>query len=150
MDFTIQLHDVVQHPWVAGGSKSDLELELPMKQVVETHVIPSEADIDPDVLTNMTSLGCFKDKGKLTRELLNSSHNTEKVIYFLLLDRKRRRPAYEDDSELAGGKGKIEVTPDTPRKRIDKVNLNGSTGRIESMVLAEGSPIAPRRHLGYG
>ena len=27
------------------------------------------------------------------------SHNTEKVIYFLLLERKRRKPAYEDDAE---------------------------------------------------
>lgn len=27
-------------------------------------------------------------------------HNMEKVIYFLLLDRKRRKPAFEDDTEV--------------------------------------------------
>lgn len=72
------LQDVVQHPWVTGsgplsmirGNKSELELELPMKEVVQTHIIPSVDDIDPDVLSNMTSLGCFKDKEKLIKELL--------------------------------------------------------------------------------
>ncbi len=29
----------------------------------------------------------------------NNSHNNEKVIYFLLLDRKRRKPSYEDETE---------------------------------------------------
>ena len=30
---------------------------------------------------------------------VGNSHNTEKVIYFLLLDRKRRRPCFEDETE---------------------------------------------------
>ena len=64
----------------------------------------------------MASLGCFKDRQRLIEALLNSKyetrcclpnshsifpfcrHNTEKVIYFLLLDRKLRRPT-QDDSE---------------------------------------------------
>lgn len=37
---------------------------------LQTHIIPSADDVDPDVLTNMTSLGCFKDKEKLLRDLL--------------------------------------------------------------------------------
>ncbi|KAH9374219.1 hypothetical protein HPB48_013704 [Haemaphysalis longicornis] len=65
-----------------------------------THIIPCVDDIDPDVLSNMTSLGCFKDKEKLVKELLCTTHNTEKVIYFLLLDRKRRKPSYEDETEI--------------------------------------------------
>ncbi len=40
----------------------------------------------------MTSLGCFKDRDKLISCLLNERHNIEKVIYFLLLDRKIRNP----------------------------------------------------------
>lgn len=31
---------------------------------------------------------------------LSFSHNTEKVIYFLLLDRKRRKPSCEDETEV--------------------------------------------------
>lgn len=29
-----------------------------------------------------------------------SRHNTEKVVYFLLLDRKLRNPSIEDDHEI--------------------------------------------------
>lgn len=36
----------------------------------------------------------------LTNSQLTNSHNTEKVIYFLLLDRKLRRPAFEDETEV--------------------------------------------------
>ncbi|CAJ0575761.1 unnamed protein product, partial [Mesorhabditis spiculigera] len=94
-----KLAEVFKHPWVAGSSRSDPELELPMGQVVQTHIIPSEESIDPDVFRHMNNLGCFKDKDKLVRELLSPRHNTEKMVYFLLLDRKRRRPAQEDDTE---------------------------------------------------
>ena len=65
----------------------------------------------------MNSLGCFKDKEKLKQELLKPDHNTgiypkwfgnnnvtsslaEKVIYFLLLDRKQRKPSHEDETEV--------------------------------------------------
>ena len=97
----MQLADVFKHQWVVGSAKTEPELELPMAQVVQTHVIPSEENIDPDVFRHMNSLGCFKDKDKLIRELLNGTHNTEKMVYFMLLDRKRRRPAHEDDTEVS-------------------------------------------------
>lgn len=88
-----------------GGGNQDaaeLESELPMKQVVQTHIIPSADDLDADVLANMSSLGCFKDKSRLMANLLSSEHNEEKVIYFLLLNRKLRKPALEDsEAELA-------------------------------------------------
>lgn len=48
-----------------------MELELPMMSVVQTHIVPSEDDLDPDVLQAISSLGCFKDRKKLTQELLN-------------------------------------------------------------------------------
>lgn len=133
---------MVQHPWVSGGCRNELELELPIRQVVQTHVIPSPDLIDPDVLSSMTSLGCFKDKERLTRELLNPSHNMEKVIYFLLLDRKRRRPAFEDDDSESVARVRSEADP--PRKRID--SRNGKTSAsCENLVLAQGSPFVPRR-----
>ncbi|UYV79308.1 BRSK1 [Cordylochernes scorpioides] len=69
---------------VCRASKTELELELPMKEVVQilceddvlvlqTHIIPTVDDLDPDVLNCMTSLGCFKDKEKLVEELLSTT-----------------------------------------------------------------------------
>ena len=131
---------MVQHPWVSGGCRNELELELPIRQVVQTHVIPSLDHMDPDVLASMTSLGCFKDRERLNRELLSPTHNMEKVIYFLLLDRKRRRPACEDDDESLRSRPEA----DPPRKRID--SRNGQTSAsCENLALAQGSPFAPRR-----
>ena len=68
-----------RHPWVTAGSKGELELEAPMMEVVQTHIIPSEEFIDDDVLRAMNSLGCFKDKEKLKQELLKPLHNTGKT-----------------------------------------------------------------------
>ena len=85
--------------------------------------------------------------------LFLSSHNTEKVIYFLLLDRKRRKPAREDDNEFLTGRRESNATcnpPNTiqidpPRKRIDKVNGNPTAYQFDR--ISEGSPITPRRNL---
>ena len=63
-------------------------------------MIPSETELDPDVIATMTSLHCFKDSVKLTHELLGPRHNTEKVVYFLLLDRKLRNPCLDDDDDV--------------------------------------------------
>uniref|UniRef100_A0A158PNJ3 non-specific serine/threonine protein kinase n=1 Tax=Anisakis simplex TaxID=6269 RepID=A0A158PNJ3_ANISI len=136
------LADVFRHPWVAGNSKGEPELELPMAQVVQTHVIPNEENIDPDVFRHMTNLGCFKDKEKLVRELLSPRHNTEKMVYFLLLDRKRRRPAHEDETEvvLRGANH----TLDPPRKRLDSARPT----RYPVGSISEGSPINPRKTYG--
>lgn len=127
----ITLTEVLRHPWVLGSAASLsssggssfknnqffsssmantdhdsklrlIESELPMKQVIQTHIIPTTDDLDSDVLANMSSLGCFKDKNKLVSSLMSPDHNEEKVIYFLLLDRKLRKPAVEDnEAELA-------------------------------------------------
>lgn len=73
---------------------------------------------------------------------LCDSHNTEKVIYFLLLERKRRRPAFEDDTEAI-----VRVrseSSDPPRKRIDTCKVNG-TATYQFGQISEGSPLTPRR-----
>ncbi|XP_074593090.1 serine/threonine-protein kinase BRSK2-like [Brevipalpus obovatus] len=143
----LTLQEVVRHPWVTGGSKDELELELPMKEVVQTHIIPTVDDLDPDVLTNMTSLGCFKDKEKLLRELLSTNHNMEKVIYFLLLDRKRRRPAFEDETEVIIRNRSESVKTDPPRKRVDTCQTNSqATPKYSFDMLSDGSPLTPRRY----
>ncbi|CAF0824075.1 unnamed protein product [Adineta steineri] len=147
----LTLEDVSRHPWVTQGSKADLELELPMVQVVQTIIIPKEEDIDTDVFAAMTSLGCFKDRQRLLEGLLNSKHNTEKVIYFLLLDRKLRQPTVDDtdDTKQRSRSG----SPDVPLKRVDRQRSNGqipnSSGYRTSTIgqLTEGSPLVSRRKL---
>uniref|UniRef100_A0A8R1XVH5 non-specific serine/threonine protein kinase n=1 Tax=Onchocerca volvulus TaxID=6282 RepID=A0A8R1XVH5_ONCVO len=122
----LSLSEVFKHPWVADSSKTELELELPMAQVVQTYIIPSEESIDSDVFRHMTNLG----------------HNTEKMVYFLLLDRKRRRPAHEDETEviLRGSN----FNHDPPRKRTD----SSRPSRYPFGSISEGSPINPRKTYG--
>lgn len=136
------LADVFRHPWVAGTTRNEPELELPMSQVVQTHIIPNEESIDPDVFRHMNSLGCFKDKQKLIDELLSTRHNTEKMVYFLLLDRKRRRPAQEDETEIVL-RGSAQHN-DPPKKRTDSARAN----RYAVGSIADGSPINPRKTYG--
>ncbi|XP_021926347.1 serine/threonine-protein kinase BRSK2 isoform X3 [Zootermopsis nevadensis] len=141
-DKRLSLADINRHPWVTAGGKGELELELSMMEVVQTHIIPSIDAMDPDVLQAISSLGCFKDRDKLIQELLSPNHNTEKVIYFLLLERKRRRPAFEDDTEAI-----VRVrseSSDPPRKRIDTCKVNG-TATYQFGQISEGSPLTPRR-----
>lgn len=62
----------MRHPWFQGSSSLDgiLEPVLPMGEVVQTFSLSSRNDIDPDVFTGMSSLGCFRDKHKLIDKLL--------------------------------------------------------------------------------
>lgn len=131
---------------MTAGGKGELELELPMMEVVQTHIIPTASAVDPDVLNAICSLGCFKEREKLIQELLSSNHNTEKVIYFLLLDRKRRRPALEDDDEILRPRPEVPAPEptDPPRKRLDTCRLNGQNS-IQFGQISEGSPVTPRR-----
>ncbi|XP_018026338.1 serine/threonine-protein kinase BRSK2 [Hyalella azteca] len=141
----LTLEEINKHSWVIAGGKGELELERPMMEVVQTHIIPTRDQLDPDVIKNMASLGCFKDREKVTKELLGNAHNTEKVIYFLLLDRKKRRPACEDENDLLHRFTHRSDTPDPPRKRVDTCSVNGTMSHFDR--LAEGSPVTPRRHL---
>lgn len=56
---------------MTAGGKGELELEQPMMEVVQTHVLPSIEAVDPDVLQAICSLGCFKEKEKLIQHLLS-------------------------------------------------------------------------------
>ena len=48
--FLFQLKEVNRHPWVVSGGKGELELEDPMMDVVQTHIIPGDDTIDEDVV----------------------------------------------------------------------------------------------------
>lgn len=91
----------------------------------------------------MNNLGCFKDREKLINELLSTKHNTEKMVYFLLLDRKRRKPAQDDDTEVVL-RGSNIIYVDPPRKRTDT-----SKPRLPMGSISEGSPINPRKTYGF-
>ncbi|XP_014226381.1 serine/threonine-protein kinase BRSK2-like [Trichogramma pretiosum] len=142
----LTLCEINRHVWITAAGKGELELEQSMMDVVQTHVIPSEDAIDPDVLQAISSLGCFKEKDKLIKELLNPNHNTEKVIYFLLLERKRKRPAYEDELEFVKNNPRSADThqEDPPKKRIDSCRLNGNSS-LNLGQISQGSPLTPRR-----
>lgn len=96
------ISQIKRHPWFLVGSKNENQEELITRNIqpLKVPVLLGEEDIDPDVLGSMGSLGCFKDKERLLANLLSPHHNTEKVIYALLLDRKHRRPSTEDDLDL--------------------------------------------------
>ncbi|KAF7987471.1 hypothetical protein HCN44_003233 [Aphidius gifuensis] len=146
-DKRLTLADINKHIWVTAAGKGELELELSMMEVVQTHVIPSIDAIDPDVLQAIASLGCFKEREKLIQELLSPNHNTEKVIYFLLLERKRRRPACEDEMEaMRSGlrNTSVQSESDPPKKRVDTCRVNGSAA-LNLGQISHGSPLTPRR-----
>uniref|UniRef100_H3CCL0 BR serine/threonine kinase 2 n=1 Tax=Tetraodon nigroviridis TaxID=99883 RepID=H3CCL0_TETNG len=131
----------------AGKNEPEPEQPVPRKVVVRT--LASAEEIDPDVLESMNSLGCFRDKEKLTSDLLSADHNQEKMIYFLLLDRKERYPSHEDQNlpprnEIA----------DPPRKRVDSPMLSRHAKRrperksMEVLTVTEGgSPVPVRRAI---
>lgn len=48
-DKRLTLKEVNRHPWVVAGGKGEMDLEDPMMDVVQTHIIPSNDTIDADV-----------------------------------------------------------------------------------------------------
>ncbi|KAG7482275.1 serine serine/threonine-protein kinase BRSK2-like isoform X1 [Solea senegalensis] len=144
----LTLEQIQKHTWYLAG-KNEPEPEQPVPRKVAIRMLASVEEIDPDVLESMHSLGCFRDKDKLTKDLLTEDDNQEKMIYFLLLDRKERYPSHEDQnlpprSEIA----------DPPRKRVDSPMLSRHGKRrperksMEVLSVTEGgSPVPVRRAI---
>uniref|UniRef100_W5KT95 Si:dkey-16p21.7 n=1 Tax=Astyanax mexicanus TaxID=7994 RepID=W5KT95_ASTMX len=130
-----------------GGRNEPCPEQPPPRRVCVKRIL-SLTELDPDVLDSMYSLGCFRDRVKLTRDLQCEEENQEKMIYYLLLDRKERYPSYEDE----------DLPPrndiDPPRKRVDSPMLTRH-GRCRPerkslevlSVTDQGSPTPPRRAL---
>ncbi|XP_059496753.1 serine/threonine-protein kinase BRSK2-like isoform X4 [Stegostoma tigrinum] len=143
----LSLEQIQKHSWYQGG-KNEPEPEQPIGRKVMIRRLQSVSDIDPDVLDSMNSLGCFRDKNKLKQDLLFEEENQEKMIYFLLLDRKERYPSCEDE----------DLPPrndiDPPRKRVDSPMLNRHGKRrperksMEVLSVTDGgSPVPARRAI---
>ncbi|XP_069421910.1 serine/threonine-protein kinase BRSK2 isoform X4 [Ovis canadensis] len=143
----LTLEHIQKHIWYIGG-KNEPEPEQPVPRKVQIRSLPSLEDIDPDVLDSMHSLGCFRDRNKLLQDLLSEEENQEKMIYFLLLDRKERYPSHEDEDLPP----RNEIDP--PRKRVDSPMLNRHGKRrperksMEVLSVTDGgSPVPARRAL---
>ncbi|MCJ8735786.1 hypothetical protein PDJAM_G00251540 [Pangasius djambal] len=143
----LTLEQIQKHTWYIGG-KNEPEPEQPVPRKVAIRSLPSADDIDPDVLESMHSLGCFRDKNKLMKDLLSEDDNQEKMIYFLLLDRKERYPSHEDQNLPP----RNDIDP--PRKRVDSPMLNRHGKRrperksMEVLSVTDGgSPVPARRAI---
>uniref|UniRef100_A0A8C0FHL3 BR serine/threonine kinase 2 n=1 Tax=Bubo bubo TaxID=30461 RepID=A0A8C0FHL3_BUBBB len=143
----LTLEHIQKHIWYIGG-KNEPEPEQPIPRKVQIRSLPSLEDIDPDVLDSMHSLGCFRDRNKLLQDLLSEEENQEKMIYFLLLDRKERYPSHEDEDLPP----RNEIDP--PRKRVDSPMLNRHGKRrperksMEVLSVTDGgSPVPARRAI---
>ncbi|XP_065130185.1 serine/threonine-protein kinase BRSK1 isoform X1 [Paramisgurnus dabryanus] len=150
----LTLEEIQKHPWYQfvsfsfrGGRNEPCPEQPPPRRVCVKRIL-SLTDLDPDVLESMHSLGCFRDRVKLTRDLQCEEENQEKLIYYLLLDRKERYPSYEDEHLPP----RNDVDP--PRKRVDSPMLTRH-GRCRPerkslevlSVTEQGSPTPPRRAL---
>uniref|UniRef100_A0A3B4TGV8 BR serine/threonine kinase 2 n=1 Tax=Seriola dumerili TaxID=41447 RepID=A0A3B4TGV8_SERDU len=136
------------HVLCCRAGKNEPEPEQPVPRKVAIRTLAAAEEIDPDVLESMHSLGCFRDKDKLTKDLLSEDDNQEKMIYFLLLDRKERYPSHEDQNLPP----RNEIDP--PRKRVDSPMLSRHGKRrperksMEVLSVTEGgSPVPVRRAI---
>ncbi|XP_059204501.1 serine/threonine-protein kinase BRSK2-like isoform X4 [Centropristis striata] len=146
-DKRLTLEAIQKHAWYQGGRNEPCPEQPPPRRVCVKRIL-SLTDLDPDVLESMYSLGCFRDRVKLTQDLTSEEENQEKMIYYLLLDRKERYPSCEDE----------DLPPrndlDPPRKRVDSPMLTRH-GRCRPerkslevlSVTDQGSPTPPRRAL---
>ncbi|KAI1884787.1 hypothetical protein AGOR_G00230100 [Albula goreensis] len=147
-DKRLTLEAIQKHSWYLGARNEPCPEQPPPRRVCVKRIL-SLTELDPDVLESMHSLGCFRDRVKLTRDLQCEEDNQEKMIYYLLLDRKERYPSCEDEdlpprNDIA----------DPPLKRVDSPMLTRH-GRCRPerkslevlSVTEQGSPTPPRRAL---
>uniref|UniRef100_A0A8C5HFL6 Serine/threonine-protein kinase BRSK2-like n=1 Tax=Gouania willdenowi TaxID=441366 RepID=A0A8C5HFL6_GOUWI len=146
-DKRLTLEVIQKHAWYQSGRNEPCPEQPPPRRVCVKRIV-SLTELDPDVLESMYSLGCFRDRVKLTQDLTSEEENQEKMIYYLLLDRKERYPSCEDENLPPRNDA------DPPRKRVDSPMLTRH-GRCRPerkslevlSVTDQGSPTPPRRAL---
>ncbi|TRY99035.1 hypothetical protein DNTS_028610 [Danionella cerebrum] len=139
----LTLEAIQKHAWYQSGRNEPCP-EQPAPRRVCMGRIASATELDPDVLDSMYSLGCFRDRLKLAEDLQCEEDNQEKMIYYLLLDRKERYPSCEDE----------DLPPrndiDPPRKRVDSPMMSRHVrcrSERTSLEVLSVSPTPPRRML---
>ena len=75
--FVLQLQAVLNHKWMVSGDTNGLninsnQLSSPFFTMDGLAALSGEEDADPDVLLSMSSLGCFRERDKLLRNLISS------------------------------------------------------------------------------
>ncbi|XP_064807062.1 serine/threonine-protein kinase BRSK2-like [Oncorhynchus masou masou] len=147
-DKRLKLEAVQKHSWYQSGRNEPCPEQPPPRHVCMGRIL-CLTELDPDVLDSMHSLGCFRDSGKLTCNLQCEEDNQEKMIYYLLLDRKERYPSYEDEDLPPRND-----VADPPRKRVDSPMLTRHSRchperkSLEVLSVTEqGSPTPPHRAL---
>ncbi|XP_062304492.1 serine/threonine-protein kinase BRSK2 isoform X3 [Osmerus eperlanus] len=150
-DKRLTLEAIQKHSWYLGGRNEPCPEQPPPRRVCVKRIV-SVTELDPDVLDSMHSLGCFRDRSKLTRDLQCEEDNQEKMIYYLLLDRKERYPSCEDED--LPPRNDTGLLADPPRKRVDSPMLTRHVRHrperksLEVLsVTDQGSPTPPRRAL---
>ncbi|KPP63470.1 hypothetical protein Z043_118270 [Scleropages formosus] len=67
-DKRLTLEAIQKHPWYLGGRNEPCPEQPPPRRVSLKRIL-SLTELDPDVLDSMYSLGCFRDRVKLARDL---------------------------------------------------------------------------------
>ncbi|CAB1341429.1 unnamed protein product [Coregonus sp. 'balchen'] len=67
-DKRLTLEAIQKHSWYLGGRNEPCPEQPPPRRVCVKRIV-SLTELDPDVLDSMHSLGCFRDRGKLTQDL---------------------------------------------------------------------------------
>ncbi|KAL5252573.1 hypothetical protein ACHWQZ_G015377 [Mnemiopsis leidyi] len=136
----ISIQNVFKHPFLQQYKTNKESTYLtPIETVLYTQPLNHKDDLDNDIVKQMSSLGCFKSCDDLTQNLIDTRHNMEKVVYFLLLDRKRRQPALKDNIPLRKRWKNRASSRETPHKRVDSVKLGPNEQTAPVSPLLSGS-----------
>ncbi|XP_007955483.1 serine/threonine-protein kinase BRSK1 [Orycteropus afer afer] len=139
----LSLEQIQKHPWYLGGKhEPDPCLEPAPGRRVAMRSLPSNGELDPDVLESMASLGCFRDRERLHRELRS----------------EEAKPGLQRQPKKSGRSTQCsKCCSDPPRKRVDSPMLSRHGKRrperksMEALSITDagggGSPVPTRRAL---
>eukprot|EP00122_Pirum_gemmata_P012897 Pgem_evm1s12007 len=86
------MDQVKQHNWFCSNGFQDNYEDPP--NFDDLQPIKNAELVDPDVLASINQLGSFSNEG-IIEKLAEEEGNIEKMLYYLLLERKLVRPAIE-------------------------------------------------------
>ncbi|TNN54293.1 Serine/threonine-protein kinase BRSK2 [Liparis tanakae] len=139
----LTLEAIQKHSWYLGGRNEPCPEQPPPRRVCVKQ-ISSLTELDPDVLDSMHSLGCFRDRGKLTRDL-QSDPPRKRVDSPMLTRHGRCRPERKSLEVLSVTE---QGSPTPPRRALDTAahsqrsrSVSGASTGLSSSPLS-----SPRSH----